>query len=155
MRREPGRERGRRRAAPGLPRDLLLLAGLLCACALKLGSTEAPVKDLEKPAATDAPPCWLVEEFVVVEPCGECTSFKAKMVPECSTTGFVEKISCTASKKERLKSCRSAHMEHRAFWRFEAAALGLAAVFAGLVLCRQRLLDRRALEKVRKQIESI
>ncbi|XP_038624978.1 protein JTB [Tachyglossus aculeatus] len=155
MLREPGPARGRRRAAPGLSRDLLLLGGLLCACAVDLGCTDAPVKDPEKPAATAAPPCWLVEEFAVVEPCGECTSFQAKMVPECSTTGFVEKVSCSASKKETLKSCRSAHMEHRAFWRFEAAALGLAGVFAGLVLCRQRLLDRRALEKVRKQIESI
>lgn len=46
-------------------------------------------------------------------------------------------------------------METRIFWRFEGAMLGAAAVFALLVVCRQRVLDGKALEQVRKQIESI
>lgn len=54
-----------------------------------------------------------------------------------------------------LGSCRSAVMEARAFWRFEGAMIGVAVIFALLVVCRQRVLDRKALEKVRKQIESI
>lgn len=33
--------------------------------------------------------------------------------------------------------------------------LSLVLVFALMVVCRQRMLDRKALEKVRKQIESI
>lgn len=46
-------------------------------------------------------------------------------------------------------------MEAQIFWRFEGTVLGMVAVFALLVVCRQRVLDRKALEKVRKQIESI
>uniref|UniRef100_A0A8D0L3B6 Protein JTB n=1 Tax=Sphenodon punctatus TaxID=8508 RepID=A0A8D0L3B6_SPHPU len=105
-----------------------------------------------------ATPCWQVEEFVVMGECAQCVSFQMKTMPECSATGFVEQINCSSSKKDsppEYKSCRSAVMETRIFWKFEGSMLGLAVLFALLVLCRQRMLDRRALEKVRKQIESI
>ncbi|NWJ11846.1 JTB protein, partial [Crypturellus undulatus] len=78
-----------------------------------------------------------------------------KTVADCSPTGFIERISCTGSKREEFKSCRSAVMEARVFWKFVGTMMGTAAVFAVLVVCRQRVLDRKALEKVRKQIESI
>lgn len=52
-------------------------------------------------------------------------------------------------------SCRSAVMEEHLFWKFEAAMLALTALFAVLVVVRQRWLDRLASEKVRRQIESI
>lgn len=52
-------------------------------------------------------------------------------------------------------SCRSTLMEEHLFWKFEAAMLALMAVFAILVVVRQRWLDRLASEKVRRQIESI
>ncbi|XP_029139450.1 protein JTB [Protobothrops mucrosquamatus] len=78
-----------------------------------------------------------------------------KTMPECDVTGFVEQISCGVSKKGEFKSCRSLEMETRIFWNFEGAMLGTAAIFALLVVCRQRVLDGKALEKVRKQIESI
>lgn len=100
-------------------------------------------------------PCWLVEEFVVAEECAPCSNFQAKTTPECGSTGYVEKITCSSSKRSEFKSCRSALMEQRLFWKFEGAVIGLALVFACLVIVRQRQLDRKALEKVRKQIESI
>uniref|UniRef100_A0A8C2TU36 Jumping translocation breakpoint n=1 Tax=Coturnix japonica TaxID=93934 RepID=A0A8C2TU36_COTJA len=78
-----------------------------------------------------------------------------KSVPECGPTGFVEKISCAASKRDEYKSCRSAVLESRLFWRFVGSMMAVAAVCSVLVVWRQRALDRRALEKVRKQIESI
>ncbi|PKK17584.1 ras-related protein Rab-13 [Columba livia] len=78
-----------------------------------------------------------------------------KTLPECSRTGFIEKINCATSKREEYKSCRSAVMEARVFWRFVGSMMCVAAVFAVLVVWRQRVLDRKALEKVRKQIESI
>lgn len=53
------------------------------------------------------------------------------------------------------RSCRSAVLEAHVFWRFVGTMMCVAAVFAVLVVCRQRVLDRKALEKVRKQIESI
>ncbi|NXG72299.1 JTB protein, partial [Baryphthengus martii] len=99
--------------------------------------------------------CWLVEDYVVVQECARCSSFQAKSMLECRPTGFIEKVTCAGSKKDDFKRCRSAVMEARAFWRFVGAATCVAAVFAVLVVCRQRVLDRKALEKVRKQIESI
>ncbi|XP_050787044.1 protein JTB isoform X2 [Gopherus flavomarginatus] len=102
-----------------------------------------------------ATPCWQAEDFVVVQDCAPCTIFQAKTMPECSTTGFIEQISCAVSKKEEYKSCRSVVTEAHSFWKFEGAMICVAVVFALLVMCRQRVLDRKALEKVRKQIESI
>ncbi|XP_065510067.1 protein JTB [Caloenas nicobarica] len=102
-----------------------------------------------------ATPCWRLEDFVVAQECARCSSFQAKTLPECSRTGFIEKINCATSKREEYKSCRSAVMEARVFWRFVGSMMCVAAVFAVLVVWRQRVLDRKALEKVRKQIESI
>ncbi|NWI68991.1 JTB protein, partial [Todus mexicanus] len=99
--------------------------------------------------------CWLVEDYVVVQECARCSSFQAKSMSECRATGFVEKVTCANSKREDFKRCRSAAMEARGFWRFVGTMMCVAAVFAALVVWRQRALDRRALEKVRKQIESI
>ncbi|NXK00991.1 JTB protein, partial [Corythaixoides concolor] len=126
-------------------------------------------------------PCWRVEDFVVAQECTRCSSFQAvsaraggpggggpapvrpltgpsrlqKTVTECTPTGFIEKISCATSKRDEFKSCRSAVMEAHVFWRFVGTMMCVAAVFAVLVVCRQRVLDRKALEKVRKQMESI
>ncbi|XP_053907010.1 protein JTB isoform X2 [Cuculus canorus] len=102
-----------------------------------------------------ATPCWLVEDFVVAQECTRCSSFQAKTIAQCIPTGFIEKISCATSKRDELKSCRSAVMEAHVFWRFVGTMMCVAAIFAVLVVCRQRVLDRKALEKVRKQIESI
>uniref|UniRef100_A0A8B9N2E5 Protein JTB n=1 Tax=Accipiter nisus TaxID=211598 RepID=A0A8B9N2E5_9AVES len=102
-----------------------------------------------------ATPCWRVEDFVVAQECTRCSSFQAKTIVECSPTGFIEKISCATSKRDEFKSCRSAVMEAHVFWRFVGTMMCIATIFAVLVVCRQRVLDRKALEKVRKQIESI
>ncbi|NXX13466.1 JTB protein, partial [Podargus strigoides] len=100
-------------------------------------------------------PCWQVEDFVVAQECARCSSFQAKTMAECNPTGFIEKINCATSKRDEFKSCRSAVMEAHVFWRFVGTMMCVTAVFAVLVVCRQRVLDRKALEKVRKQIESI
>ncbi|XP_029437090.1 protein JTB [Rhinatrema bivittatum] len=100
-------------------------------------------------------PCWLVEEFVVSQECTMCTSFDTKTIKKCSTTGFIEKINCAKSKREETRSCRSAVMEKHSFWKFVGGTIGASFVLALVVVFRQRTLDRRALEKVRKQIESI
>ncbi|CAM4620569.1 unnamed protein product, partial [Lepidochelys kempii] len=104
-----------------------------------------------------ATPCWQVEDFVVVQDCAPVHNLPSskKTMPECSMTGFIEQISCAVSKKEEYKSCRSVVTEARSFWKFEGATICVAVAFALLVMYRQRVLDRKALEKVRKQIESI
>ncbi|KAL4701797.1 hypothetical protein H8959_015801 [Pygathrix nigripes] len=69
--------------------------------------------------------------------------------------GYVEKITCSSSKKIEFKSCRSALMEQHLFWKFEGAVVFVALILPCRVIIRQPQLDRKALEKVRKQIESI
>ncbi|NXI39921.1 JTB protein, partial [Galbula dea] len=98
--------------------------------------------------------CWRVEDYVVIQECARCSSFQAKSMVECRPTGFVEKVAC-ASKKEDYKRCRSAVLEAHVFWRFVGTMLAVSSIFGVLVVWRQRVLDRKALEKVRKQIESI
>ncbi|XP_036372233.1 protein JTB isoform X1 [Megalops cyprinoides] len=100
-------------------------------------------------------PCWQVEEFVVSAECAQCNAFQTKTLQACSPTGYVELINCAKSNKDEYKSCRSALMEERLFWKFEGAMIGLTVLFALLVVTRQRSLDRLASEKVRRQIESI
>lgn len=131
------------------------LCWLLCALTLRLCRAEAPVRAEKLSVSTSSLPCWLVEEFAVAEECAPCSTFQAKTTPECGSTGYVEKITCSSSKRNEFKSCRSALMEQHLFWKFEGAIVGVALVFACLVIVRQRQLDRKALEKVRKQIESI
>ncbi|KAM4856337.1 protein JTB-like [Urocitellus parryii] len=116
---------------------------------------EASVREEKQSVSTSTLPCWLGEEFMVAEECTPCSSFQAKTIPECGSTGYVEKITCSSSKRNEFKSCSSALMEQHLFWKFEGAVVGVALVFACLVIIRQRQLDRKALEKVRKQIESI
>ncbi|XP_027891738.1 protein JTB isoform X1 [Xiphophorus couchianus] len=100
-------------------------------------------------------PCWLLENFVVLEECNSCTDFNTKTQTVCRETGYVELVNCTKTSRQEYKSCRSALMEDHLFWKFEAAMLALTVVFAVLVVIRQRWLDRLASEKVRRQIESI
>ncbi|XP_051013542.1 protein JTB [Acomys russatus] len=138
----------------GLPRGGHL-CWLLCAFTLKLCKAEAPLLGEKLSVSTSISPCWMAEEFVVTEECTRCSNFQTKTTPECGPTGYVEKVTCSSSKRNELRSCRSALMEQRLFWKFEGAVVGVALVFACLVITRQRQLDRKALEKVRKQIESI
>lgn len=105
-----------------------------------------------KPVAV---PCWLLEEFTVTKACAQCNAFETKSYPSCSQTGFYERVNCTKSNRDEIKSCRSSQMEEQRFWHFEAVMLSLTVMFAVVVVTRQRALDRLASEKVRRQIESI
>ncbi|KAL7382518.1 hypothetical protein ABVT39_023648 [Epinephelus coioides] len=100
-------------------------------------------------------PCWLLEEFVVTVECSPCNAFQTRSWSSCTLTGYVERVNCTKTNRDEYKSCRSTVMEEHLFWKFEAAMLALTAIFAILVVVRQRWLDRLASEKVRRQIESI
>ncbi|XP_041664630.1 protein JTB [Cheilinus undulatus] len=100
-------------------------------------------------------PCWIHEDFVVTAECSQCNAFQTRSWSACGATGYVERVNCTRSNRDEYKSCRSVVMEEHLFWKFEAAMLALTALFAILVVVRQRSLDRLASEKVRRQIESI
>ncbi|KAJ8398463.1 hypothetical protein AAFF_G00427180 [Aldrovandia affinis] len=120
-----------------------------------LGAAVLSKDNISVAVVAESTPCWEVEEFVVSAECALCSDFQSKAWPECTPTGYVERINCTKSHRDEYKSCRSASMEDRLFWKFEGTMLGVAVLFALLVVSRQRALDRLASEKVRKQIESI
>ncbi|XP_053560406.1 protein JTB [Bombina bombina] len=100
-------------------------------------------------------PCWAAEEYLMLKECYACPNFQYKTTTECSVTGFVEQVKCATSNKEEYKSCRSVVREKEIFWEFVGSMIIASVVVSLIVIFRQRTLDRRALEKVRKQIESI
>ncbi|XP_040143533.1 protein JTB isoform X2 [Ictidomys tridecemlineatus] len=89
---------GRRGLPQGLP-----LCWLFCAFAVELCRAEASVREEKQSVSTSTLPCWLGEEFVVAEECTPCSSFQAKTIPECGSTGYVEKITCSSSKRNEFK----------------------------------------------------
>ncbi|XP_039614968.1 protein JTB-like [Polypterus senegalus] len=99
-------------------------------------------------------PCWETEEFTVQQECFECSDYQKKTELECKISGFVEKIKCKLGQDE-YRNCRSVSAEELKFWKFEGCVLSLGMIFAFIVLIRQRALDRRAENKVRRQIEGI
>ncbi|KAM9242850.1 protein JTB isoform 2-T2 [Dugong dugon] len=96
----------------GLPQGRRLY-WLLCAVALKFCQAEAPVREEKQSVSTSNLQCWLVEEFVVAEECAPCSYFQAKTIPECSSTGYVEKITCSSSKRSELKRSWRPHLTQR------------------------------------------
>ncbi|XP_072284321.1 protein JTB [Pyxicephalus adspersus] len=113
---------------------------------------EKPEGESDIPAVT---PCWRTEEFTISRDCYGCNQFEAKTVGQCGVTGYIEQVNCIQSNKVEYKSCRSVAMEKKVFWQFVGMMMAAAVVMSLVVVLRQRTLDRRALEKVRKQIESI
>ncbi|MBN3324284.1 JTB protein, partial [Atractosteus spatula] len=143
---------------PGLlitPRTLALCTFLWGLISVRVFGAAVLEEEKTPEMVAFATPCWQVEEFVVAQECAQCNSFQSKTWLACSSTGYVEKINCAKSNKDEYKSCRSAVMEERRFWRFEGTMVSLTVLFALVVVMRQRALDRLASEKVRKQIESI
>ncbi|CAN2390921.1 Jumping translocation breakpoint protein (JTB) [Pristimantis euphronides] len=115
--------------------------------------------DQEVTGESDSPamstPCWQTEEYTISKDCYSCNQFELKTLSQCRVSGFIEQVACTTSSKSEYKSCRSTPMEKRMFWQFVGVMLAGTVALSLLVISRQRTLDRRALEKVRKQIESI
>ncbi|XP_051926210.1 protein JTB isoform X1 [Hippocampus zosterae] len=137
------------------PRVLALHALFWGLVALRVFGAALLAEDKPAAAKVSVAPCWLLEEFVVTVECSQCDAFQTKTRPACGHTGYMEKVNCTKSNRDEYKSCRSAVMEERLFWKFEAAMLSVTALSAVSVVLRQRRLDRLASEKVRRQIESI
>ncbi|XP_063054062.1 protein JTB-like isoform X2 [Engraulis encrasicolus] len=99
-------------------------------------------------------PCWQMEAFMVQVECSPCNAIQTKWQNACRSTGYVEQVVCVNSKKTDFKSCHSAVREESVFWRFEAVMMSLTVLFVLVVVKRHRVLDRRASERVRKQLES-
>ncbi|KAE8588897.1 hypothetical protein XENTR_v10022802 [Xenopus tropicalis] len=147
--RNPGSRPGRR---AGMGPAERLLGTFLLLLSLTARRTESALEAKQEVPITQ---CWMAEEFIVSRECYSCTEFETKTITECSNTGFIEQVNCAVSKRADYKSCRSVEMEKQVFWKFVGGVMGVTVLFSLLVTYRQRTLDLRALEKVRKQIESI
>uniref|UniRef100_UPI00398E8C36 protein JTB isoform X2 n=1 Tax=Pristiophorus japonicus TaxID=55135 RepID=UPI00398E8C36 len=98
-------------------------------------------------------PCWEKEEFSIVKECAPCSDYEKTVHVECTFTGFVEEVKCTSDQKYR--SCRSVEMEELKFWKFEGVVILVGVIFAIIVMFRQRTLDKRAEQRVRRQLGEI
>ncbi|KAM4013352.1 protein JTB [Anomaloglossus baeobatrachus] len=136
-----------------------VLRGVLLLLSVQRWVLASPGQDQQSPGEREplavSTPCWQTEEYTISRQCYSCNEFEAKTLGQCGITGFIEQVACTTSDKSEYKSCRSAPMEKRVFWQFVGVMLAGTVALSLLVITRQRTLDRRALEKVRKQIESI
>lgn len=137
------------------PRVLILHALFWGLVSLRVFGAALLSTDRDSAENTPSPPCWRLEAFVVTTGCQQCDAFQTRSWSACGPTGYVERVNCTRSNKDEIKSCRSTVMEEHRFWKFEGIMLALALVFGILVVARQRWLDRLVSEKVRRQIESI
>ncbi|XP_072440876.1 protein JTB-like [Chiloscyllium punctatum] len=95
-------------------------------------------------------PCWEKEEFSIIRECTPCHDYEKTVHVECTSTGFVEEVKCVTD--QRYRSCRSVEMEELKFWKFEGIMVLLGVIFAIIVMFRQRTLDRRAEQKVQRQL---
>ncbi|XP_067838298.1 protein JTB-like isoform X2 [Heptranchias perlo] len=98
-------------------------------------------------------PCWEKEEFSIVRECTPCSDYEKTVHVECAFTGFVEEVKCSSD--QTYRSCRSVEMEELKFWKFEGVVVLVGVIFAIVVIFRQRTLDRRAEQKVRRQLGEI
>ncbi|XP_072925871.1 protein JTB isoform X2 [Hemitrygon akajei] len=98
-------------------------------------------------------PCWEYEEYSILRECRPCTDYEKIVHPECRFTGFIEEVKC--AEDQRYRSCRSVELEELKFWKFEGIVVLMGVIFAIIVTFRQRTLDRRAEQKVRRQLEEM
>ncbi|XP_078071534.1 protein JTB-like isoform X2 [Mustelus asterias] len=112
-----------------------------------------PVQSEKNTRILQLRPCWEKEEFSIIRECTPCSDYEKTVHVECTFTGFVEEIKCTSD--HMYRSCRSDEMEELKFWKFEGIVVLVGVIFAIIVMFRQRTLDRRAEQKVRRQLEAI
>ncbi|KAI4786441.1 hypothetical protein KUCAC02_037118 [Chaenocephalus aceratus] len=105
------------------------------ACCRPRGVCAALLSEESTTVKQQSAPCWLLEDFVVAAECSPCTAFQTTSWASCGPTGFVERVKLHQIQQGRVQE--------------------LPLVPPGGASLLERLLDRLASEKVRRQIESI
>ena len=98
--------------------------------------------------------CWLNENHLVQEPCSPCTDFEvvSMRLSACQNTGYKERVKCEFS-GEVYRSCIVLN-DSRSFWSFQFSTMLVALVGYCLIQWRNRQLDRKMLERLRRQLQS-
>ncbi|XP_060519894.1 protein JTB [Cylas formicarius] len=98
--------------------------------------------------------CWEKESYEVVKDCEPCTPFelRSKTLGVCIHTKYKEILKC-ANGDYVTRSCdRTAYYDEQSFWRFEASMFGLSAVSVICVFSRKKVLNKRMLQRVQRQL---
>ena len=98
--------------------------------------------------------CWLNENHLIKEPCSPCSDFEtaAPHQSACQNTGYKELVKCEFS-GEVYRSCIVLNDSH-SFWSFQFATMLVGFVGYCLIQWRNRQLDRKMLERLRRQLQS-
>lgn len=98
--------------------------------------------------------CWLNENHLIKIPCSPCTESEqiSKHQIACLNTGYKELIKCEFS-GEVYRSCIVLNDSH-SFWTFQFSAMLISLIGYCLLQLRNKQLDRKMLERLKRQLQS-
>ena len=98
--------------------------------------------------------CWLNEDHLIKQPCSPCTDFEqvSQHQNACVNTGYKELVKCKFS-GEVYRSCIMLN-DSRSFWSFQFTVMLFSFVGFCLIQLRNKQLDRKMLERLRRQLQS-
>lgn len=98
--------------------------------------------------------CHQAEPVEILELCRKCTPFERRWQPTvCSPGGYKELVLCSTSKTQTFRSCPiPANIQKHQFWMFEFVIFLMALASIAGVHYRQKMLDKRMVEKIKRQI---
>ncbi|KAB7498265.1 Protein JTB [Armadillidium nasatum] len=103
---------------------------------------------------TKAENCWMVETYDILEECQPCTDLEkeSKSIEVCKSAIHRQKIKCSKTGEVYRKCDRVVWLEERHFIFFESLMLALGLVSGAFTFYRQRVLDRRVLQRIQRQV---
>lgn len=115
--------------------------------------TTHPLKRQQFPVEQNST-CFLKEKFEVVKECEPCSDFEiaSQSIGVCIHTHFKELLKCESGEMVTRSCDKAAYLEERTFWRFEGSAFVLSVVFTFLAVSRKKVLNKRMLQRVQRQI---
>ncbi|XP_050305503.1 protein JTB [Anthonomus grandis grandis] len=98
--------------------------------------------------------CFEKEPFEVIKDCEPCSAFelRSKSIGVCIHTHYKEVLKC-ANGEIVTRSCdRAAYYDEQTFWKFEGFMLGASLVSLVCVSTRKRVLNKRMVQRVARQL---
>lgn len=70
----------------------------------------------------------------------------------CIHTHYKEVIKCSSGEMVTRSCDRTAYLDEQSFWHFEGSMLGLSAISTICVIARRRVLNKRSLQRMQRQL---
>lgn len=98
--------------------------------------------------------CFEKEPYEVVKDCEPCTPFelRSKSLGVCIHTQYKEVLKCSNGEIVTRSCDKAAYYDEQAFWRFEGFMFGMSVVFMVFVTARKRVLSKRMIQRVQRQL---